>query len=170
MAQHLHGHARAMSGFRLIILASIIVGFAIGMGAYTFVYARGASYLLNDPAVCANCHIMEEHYSAWLKSSHGKVAVCNDCHTPAGLIAKYATKASNGFWHSFAFTTGNFPDPLRIKPHNHEITENACRKCHAKLTRDIDPAAEGEPDPHYEIGGDALSCTRCHAYVGHWVR
>lgn len=161
-----------MSAWKLAIVASAVIGAAIGIGAYTFVYAKGASYLSNDPAVCANCHIMDEHYAAWLKSSHGKVAGCNDCHTPKGLIGKYATKASNGFWHSFAFTTGDFPDPLRIKPHNHEITENACRKCHQPITEQIDApgAGPGATSPHYEIGGDAISCTRCHRYVGHWVR
>lgn len=162
-----------MTPFRLTLAASLATGIAIGIGAFTFVYAKGASYLTNDPAACANCHIMEEHYSAWIKSSHGKVAVCNDCHTPKGLVPKYMTKASNGFWHSFAFTTGNFPDPLRAKPHNHEIAENACRKCHQQITQEIDAAMSGEPagtDPHYEIGGDLLQCTRCHRYVGHWVR
>lgn len=70
--------------------------------------------------------------------------MCNDCHTPKGLIPKYATKASNGFWHSFAFTTGRFPDPLRIKARNHEITENACRKCHAPITMSIDQVGTEE--------------------------
>lgn len=160
-----------MNAFRWALAASLALGLAIGIGAYTFVYAKGASYLTNNPAACANCHIMDEHYSAWLKSSHGKVAVCNDCHTPKGFIAKYATKASNGFWHSFAFTTGDFPDPIRIKEHNHEITENACRKCHERVVHDIDVAtAAVGMDAHYEIGGELLQCTRCHRYVGHMVR
>ena len=134
------------------------MGFALGVGAYTFVYAKGGSYLTNDPAACANCHIMSEHYSAWIKSSHRAVAVCNDCHTPAGLLPKYLTKASNGFWHSFAFTTGRFPEPLRSKPHNRAITEAACQKCH----QDIVQAIEG---PHQ--ASTPLSCVRCHASVGH---
>ena len=153
--------------------ASAALGMAVGLGAYTFVYAEGASYLTNDPAACANCHIMDEHYAAWTKSSHRAVATCNDCHTPHGLIPKYATKASNGFWHSFAFTTGDFPYPLRIKPHNREITEHACRECHAALTAAMDAA------PHAPAGGDHVaatgstdrpSCIRCHRYAGHWVR
>mgnify|MGYP002623080542 CR=1 FL=1 len=156
---------------RPAMFASLILGIAIGIGSYTFVYAKGASYLSNDPEVCANCHIMEEHFAAWTKSSHRNAATCNDCHTPKGVVAKYATKASNGFWHSFAFTTGDFPDPLRIKPHNHEITENACRKCHQQVTREIDTGIGATaPDPHYEIDGAALRCTHCHQYTGHWVR
>ena len=56
------------------------------------------------------------------------------------------TKAANGFWHSFALTTGRFPEPLRIKPHNRAITEEACRRCHAEIVEAIDrrgPAGAG---------------------------
>jgi len=136
----------------------IAAGAAAGVGAYTFVYAKGASYLADDPAACANCHIMNEYYDGWINSSHRPVAVCNDCHTPANPVRKYATKASNGFWHSLAFTTGRFPEPLRIKPRNREITERTCQKCHADVVHDI----EG---PHRE--STPLSCVRCHSSVGH---
>ena len=151
---------------RWLLVMAAAVGVAIGIAAYTFVYAEGASYLTNDPAACANCHVMSEHYSAWLKASHRAVATCNDCHTPHGLVAKYATKASNGFWHSFAFTTGRFPDPLRIKPGNRRITERACRTCHEQIVASIDAAAHAGP------GGERgeLSCIRCHVAAGHWVR
>ncbi|HWQ35753.1 MAG TPA: cytochrome c nitrite reductase small subunit [Blastocatellia bacterium] len=145
-------------------LEGIILGGAIGLvaglGMYTFIYAKGASYLTNNPAACANCHIMQEHYDGWIKSSHRSVAGCNDCHTPSGFIAKYAAKASNGFWHSFAFTTGRFHEPLQIKQHNREITENACRTCHQEIVGSIDGA-------HAAKGDAQLSCIRCHNSVGH---
>jgi len=86
------------------------------------------------------------------------VAGCNDCHTPSGFIAKYLTKASNGFWHSFGFTTGLFPEPLRITPRNRAITEQACRTCHRSIIEAIDGS--------HQTGG-ALSCIRCHHQVGH---
>ena len=155
-----------MPSARLPVVITALLGATAGLGAFTFGYARGASYLTNDPGACANCHIMAEHYAAWLKSSHRQVAVCNDCHTPHTLIGKYAVKAKNGFWHSFYFTTGTYPDPLRITPGNHEVTENACRHCHATIVEAIDP-------PHANAGGRGearLECTQCHQYVGHWVR
>src|SRR5687767_12096778 len=127
----------------ILLAFALSAGALAGLGGYTFVYARGASYLTNDPAACANCHVMGAHFDGWIKSSHRSVAVCNDCHTPPGLVPKYLTKASNGFWHSFAFTTGRFPDPLRIKPHNREIAEKACRKCHAEIV-----SAMAGPWPH----------------------
>lgn len=162
-------------GRRLALAAAVLVGMAVGLGAFTFGYARGYSYLTNDPAACANCHVMNEHYAAWTKASHRSVATCNDCHTPHDIVGKYTVKAKNGFWHSFYFTTGNFPDPLRITEGNRKVTENACRHCHAEITDAIDHA----PASHGTAGGatyptdpaDASnSCVRCHRYVGHWVR
>lgn len=140
------------------IVLGAAIGLAVGVGGYTFVYARGASYLTDNPAACANCHVMREQYDGWIKSSHRAVAVCNDCHTPPGLVPKYATKASNGFWHSFAFTTGRYPDPLRIKAHNRVIADEACRKCHRAIVDAIDP-------PHRPGAGAA--CLACHHAVGH---
>lgn len=135
-----------------------MIGIAVGVAGYTFVYAKGYSYLSDDPSGCANCHVMEAHYSAWMKSSHRAVAVCNDCHTPPGLVGKYATKARNGFSHSFAFTTGWFPDAIQITPRDYEVANQACRKCH----EDITVAIEG---PHGSQA--ALDCIRCHDQIGH---
>lgn len=155
-----------LSGKQWAVAAALVIGLAAGLGAFTFVYARGASYLTNDPAACANCHVMSEHYSAWMKSSHRAVAVCNDCHAPHDLVGKYATKARNGFWHSFYFTTGRYPDPLRITEKNRRITEGACRDCHAELVESIG-AAHGS---HDTVAGESFRCVRCHAHVGHYVR
>ena len=141
------------------IALGLSLGLLAGLGGYTFVYARGASYLENDPSVCANCHVMNEQYAGWQRSSHRSVAVCNDCHTPQDVVGKYATKMRNGFWHSFYFTTGNFPDTIRITPRNQAITEQACRNCHQPVVDAI--------DTHRASEADTLSCVRCHVDVGH---
>jgi cytochrome c nitrite reductase small subunit len=147
----------ARRGRAIGVLIGIALGVAGGIGGFTFVYARGASYLTNDPAACANCHIMNEQYDAWQKSSHHAVAVCNDCHTPHGLGPKYLTKGLNGFWHSYAFTLGGYPDPLRITGRNNRVTEGACLKCHADM---VETVQAGQ-------AADTLSCVRCHRDVGH---
>jgi cytochrome c nitrite reductase small subunit len=149
-----------MAANRGLLLTAVLVGVLVGLGCYTFVYAKGYSYITNDPGACANCHIMQDHFDAWSRSSHRAVAVCNDCHTPPGLAAKYMTKARNGFWHSFYFTTGRYPDPLRITPRNERVTELACRKCHSELTASIDPARGN-------TGHGGLRCASCHGNVGH---
>jgi cytochrome c nitrite reductase small subunit len=74
------------------VLAGIL-GCTLGLGGYTFVYAKGFSYLTNDPEACANCHTMREQFDGGTRSSHRAAAVCNDCHTPPGAIRKYVTKA-----------------------------------------------------------------------------
>lgn len=152
-----YGRHMTLRGIEALVLGTAI-GVAVGIGGYTFVYARGAAYLTDNPAACANCHIMRAYYDAWITSSHRAVAVCNDCHAPPGVVAKYATKASNGFWHSLAFTTGRFPEPLRITPNNREITENACRGCHQDIVQAIEAS--------HQLSGTLL-CLRCHSSVGH---
>jgi cytochrome c nitrite reductase small subunit len=156
----------------LVWSAAIAVGLVVGLGGFTFVYARGYSYLTDNPAACANCHVMAEQFAGWSRGSHRSVAVCNDCHTPASFVGKYATKASNGFFHSYYFTFGGFPDPIQMTPRNRAITEAACLKCHAEITssitaptgRPIQAAGPAAPGAH---PGPGISCVRCHASVGH---
>lgn len=154
-----------MSGSaRGALVAACLIGVAAGIGAFTFYYGRGASYLGSDPAACANCHSMSIHYAAWTKGSHRAVAGCNDCHAPHDLIGKYLTKARNGFWHSVRFTSGQYPDVIRINQANRAITEGACRGCHGDITSAMDPLTRAG-------GHDTRTpCLRCHADVGHWVR
>jgi cytochrome c nitrite reductase small subunit len=149
-----------MGGFQLgAIIAAVVFGALVGLAGYTFVYARGYSYLSNDPAACANCHVMNEQLDGWVKSSHRSVAVCNDCHTPHDLVGKYATKMRNGFWHSFYFTTGTFEEPIRILPRDRAIAEGNCLRCHEDIVQ-----AMGTPE---HAGERELSCIRCHSSVGH---
>jgi cytochrome c nitrite reductase small subunit len=142
----------------LAVGIALAVGAAGGLGGYTFVYARGGSYLGNDPKACANCHVMQDQLDGWFKSSHRAVATCNDCHTPSGLVPKYFTKAEHGFFHSLAFTTGEFHDPIQIKERSRRVTENACRKCHQDIAHDIDTTT---------VSDASMSCIRCHGGVGH---
>jgi cytochrome c nitrite reductase small subunit len=142
-----------------IALTAVLAGAAIGIGAFTFIFAEGSSYLTNDPAACANCHVMRENFDAWAKSSHASVAVCNDCHTPHDAVGKYLTKALNGYNHSLAFTTGRFEEPIKIKQGSLDVVEDSCRHCHQDVVQMID-------GPHRE-GDDRLSCVRCHPGVGH---
>jgi cytochrome c nitrite reductase small subunit len=135
-----------------LALAAIAAGFVAGIGGYAFQYATGSSYLGNDPATCANCHVMSSHYAGWQAAPHHRVATCNDCHTPAGPISKYVVKALNGYHHSMAFTLGNYPDAIRARPTTTAVVEANCRRCHADL---VDGIEEG------------VSCIRCHRSVGH---
>jgi len=158
---------RVRLGAMLFSLGFLPVGVALlggalaGLGFFTFGYGEGASYLSNDPRACANCHIMQDHYDAWLNSSHKHVATCNDCHLPHNFLGKWITKSDNGFFHSLAFTTGGFHEPIQIKPRNARVVQNACLYCHSDFVHNMLPEAPG---------GDMLSCVKCHSSVGHAER
>ena len=46
---------------RLQPILGSLFGILTAVGGYTFIYAKGYAYLTNDPAACANCHVMENH-------------------------------------------------------------------------------------------------------------
>ena len=140
------------------VLLGVTGGGGVGVGSYTFLYAKGLSYMTDDPAACANCHVMQDHLDAWAKSSHHAVAVCNDCHTPHDVVGKYLTKSRNGYHHSLAFTTGRFHEPIQITDWNRKITEKACRRCHGDIVEMMD---------RYAAKAGKTSCLHCHSTVGH---
>lgn len=153
--------ARRRRGSVLPYAVAVGLGVLAGIGGFAFGYGDGAAYLSNDPEACINCHVMRGHYESWQASGHRHVAVCNDCHLPHGFFDKWLTKADNGLLHSLAFTTGDFPDTLRIKPRNARRTQEACVYCHAELVASLAPTHEG---------GDTLRCVHCHATAGHAQR
>lgn len=143
----------------LAIVACALIGAAVALGLFTFVYADGASYMMNAPESCANCHVMGDHLAAWRKSSHHAVAVCVDCHLPHDFIGKYIAKGENGYHHSVGFTFQNFHEPIMIKPKNARILEENCLRCHGDLTHELKIGTSGRE-------GD-LQCVHCHKSAGH---
>lgn len=144
--------------FRLWLLLAAVVGGIVGLGAFTFSYAEGASYLSDDPSACVNCHVMDEQYDGWSRGSHKAVATCNDCHTPhSNVVAKYAVKGLNGYRHSAAFTLGNFHEPIRITALNHAVARDSCVYCHGDLTAQM----------NHDDSDDPTDCLLCHADAGH---
>jgi cytochrome c nitrite reductase small subunit len=142
----------------LAAIAILVLGIAVGVGLFTFVYAKGYSYLGHDAAACNNCHAMNAQYAGWMRGSHRRAAQCADCHTPFNLAGKYAVKAWDGFWHSYYFTTNTYPDNIEITALGRRVAEGQCRACHQAIVANM--AAHGGRE------GEA-SCIRCHASVGH---
>ena len=145
----------------LAIAIALSFGVLGGLGTFTFGYGDGASYLSNNPNACVNCHVMQPHLDSWQKSSHHRVATCNDCHLSHNFVGKWITKADNGFFHSLAFTTGYFDEPIQIKPRNRKVTQGACIHCHTDFVNNLLPP---------EANGDMLLCIHCHTDVGHALR
>ncbi len=151
--------ARRWIGIGTLTLAiAALVGVLIGLGAFTFTYAEGASYLSNNPEACANCHIMWDQYDSWTASSHSHVARCVDCHLPHPTVPKWISKAENGWFHSVGFTLQNYPEPIRIKPRNLRIVQENCVACHTGMVHEMLPET---------VEGESVSCIHCHRDVGH---
>lgn len=140
------------------LAAALAAGVAIGLIGFTFVYAKGFSYLGNDPTVCTNCHLMRDQYEAWSHGSHRQAAKCKDCHMPDFLPAEMALEGWNGARHALMFTTGWHVDYPFITKINRLVVEGQCRSCHGRIVQAIDA------DPGYHM---KLDCARCHRSAGH---
>lgn len=158
---------------RLWTAVGALAGVLIGLVGFTFDYAQGLSYLSNDPAACANCHVMREQLDSWQKGPHHAVATCNDCHVPPSFPEKYLAKARNGYHHSFGFTFQSptpdepgarrvYQEPIRIKAANSQVLQDNCLRCHADLVHDIVRGSTW--------ASGAVRCVHCHAGVGHGAR
>lgn len=136
---------------------AVLLGVLVGLSAFTFYYAEGISYLSDNPRACVNCHVMRGQFDAWNRSTHKAVATCNGCHAPHGFLNKWVSKGINGWNHSWAFTTGNFPYPIRIRDFNVRIVQQNCVKCHETVVSQI----------HRSEQGQERLCVSCHGNVGH---
>lgn len=157
----LRGRFSQSAGANLLLVAGITQGLALGVGAYTFRYAKGLSYFKTDPAACANCHIMQSQYDGWQKSSHHTAAKCVDCHLPHEFFAKYLAKAENGWRHGKEFSLDTFKEPIELTPRSSEILQANCQRCHGTLVEDIAGNTSKSA---------AAACVRCHQSVGHGPR
>jgi cytochrome c nitrite reductase small subunit len=142
----------------LLFVLMALTGLLAGVGGYTFYYARGASYLSNDPAACANCHVMREQFAGWNASVHTAVATCNDCHVPHDFVRKYAVKLENGIWHSKGFTFQDFHEPIQLRPVSKAILLENCVYCHGSLVSSLVTSHSGDAQ---------IDCIACHRGVGH---
>ena len=153
---------RSMTRAGLAVALVCLLGIPVGVGAFTFVYAKGFSYLSTDPRACVNCHVMNPQYDAWLKSGHRHAATCVECHLPHAGIAKWVAKAEHGFRHSAAFTLQNFKEPIEITPRDRRMVQENCVRCHAGFVQDI--LALALPARRQ------VDCLHCHAGAGHTAR
>ena len=162
---------------RLQLVLAAMLGVSVGVGAYTFSYAKGLSYFGTDPIACVNCHIMEPQYAGWQKSSHHAAARCIDCHLPASFVPKYLAKAENGYRHGKLFTTQTFEEPITVKPAGLEILQANCERCHQDLVHGLlgvsgleAAGAFDEPALKTALPERGMQCVHCHWTVGHGER
>ena len=109
-----------------------LAGVAAGMALLLVRLSNAPSYLSDSPAACINCHVMTDAYASWQRGSHGRVAVCVDCHVPhSNVVAKYAYKARDGLKHSYVFTIGATPQVLELSKAAVPVVQTNCVRCHS---------------------------------------
>ncbi len=147
--------------FPLAVALAASFGALCGLSTFALVHEKGLAYLSKDPLACARCHVMQEHYDGWIKSSHSKVASCNDCHARSDLVGGLLDTGASGVRHTAAFALDRVDDPLRARESTREIVEAACRRCHAGVAAGLLALA-------CPVGArPERSCIHCHGSVGH---
>ena len=142
----------------LSIVTAALVGMVIGVGIFGVGYSALPSYFSTDPKNCTNCHVMQPEYDAWAKGSHKNVATCDDCHLPHdSVVNKLLVQAQDGVLHGYKFTTGNYPTNIVIRQSSLDVVNGACLYCHGMMTATL----------HVARGSETITCTHCHANVGH---
>lgn len=143
----------------------ILLGIFFGIGLHIFYISNAVSYLSDDPLACINCHVMTPQYATWERSSHGKVATCNDCHVPQDHIVRtYYFKAMDGLRHATMFTFRLEPQVIRIKSAGREAVQQNCVRCHSNQIHPIGLRAINNRSVEDQRPG---YCWDCHREVPH---
>jgi len=143
----------------------ISLGVLIGLGLLIFRVSNASSYLSDNPNACINCHVMTPQFATWQRSSHARVATCNDCHVPYdNFFRTYAFKASDGARHAFMFTFRLEPQVIRIKEAGINVVQENCIRCHYNFTNETSlVSVTGESVKH----GEGKFCWDCHRETPH---
>ena len=143
------------------IAVYLSLGFCFGIAILLARIANAASYLSDTPQTCMNCHVMTDAYATWQRGSHGRVAICTDCHVPHdNPAAKYTFKAVDGLKHSYVFTLRKEPQVLELSERAIPVIQANCLRCHSNRLALIPLAASSQRkcwDCHNNIHGSVRS-------------
>lgn len=145
-----------------VLLSSAVL---IGLFFLIFHISNASSYLSNNPNTCINCHVMSPQFASWQKSSHARVATCNDCHVPHGnVVNTLFVKASDGMRHATVFTFRNEPQVIRIKNPGKLVVQENCIRCHLSRT---DQTHLNRISETKALEGRDFFCWDCHRETPH---
>ncbi len=143
----------------------IAAGVGTGLFIYLLYVSKAVSYLSDDPKTCINCHVMSPYYATWQHGSHGRVAVCNDCHVPHNnALSKYFFKAKDGIYHATVFTWRAEPQVIRIKEAGTDVVQENCQRCHNHMNEKVKTVGITLADKDH---GKGKLCWDCHREVPH---
>ncbi len=128
---------------------------------------NATSYLSDEPRACVNCHVMTTQYISWARSSHARVATCNDCHVPHdNPVRTYYFKAMDGTRHASIFTLRLEPQVIKIKEAGINVVQQNCVRCHTHQVMKMPLAVNQLTVSTYKQGAGKF-CWGCHQEVPH---
>lgn len=147
-------------------IAILFCGVFAGLVVYMSYASRAYSYLMDDPDVCINCHIMGPFYATWKHSSHGRDTVCNDCHVPQdSILRKWYFKAKDGSRHAAIFTMRGEHQVITAISESQIVIQENCVRCHTRLnTEFVKTGCVGAKEIE---SGEGTTCWTCHRGVPH---
>lgn len=139
----------------------LMLGAATGAGAGVFHLSRAASYLSTEAETCVNCHVMTDAYASWKRGSHGRSAVCVDCHLPhTNPVATYVAKARDGARHTAVFVLRQEPQVFHLAEYAKRGVQENCLRCHTdqfQMTRLASVEERACWDCHQNVHGSTRS-------------
>jgi len=149
--------------WKLPVLISLGIFFGLGLAILRI--SNATSYLSDNPQTCMNCHVMTPQYATWQRSSHARVATCNDCHVPHdNFIRTYLFKAQDGLRHATIFTFRLEPEVIHIKDAGISVVQENCIRCHSNLVHRVSLRKVTGRDG---IAGKDKLCWECHRETPH---
>lgn len=128
-----------------------LLAFVCGVGS---VLVANATIDYTDQRMfCSQCHSMEGVAVTHSNSTHAQFS-CNECHTPANLVAKLPYKAKVGMHDIFVTFTGTVPSTIHATDEMKEVVKANCIRCHASTISTV--AMDVKP-----------FCVDCHKSVPH---
>ena len=149
------------------------------------VRVNAVGHLLGTSLSCSDCHVMKNHYDAWLKSPHANpeplaawpvpahsgTAQCADCHEPHGnLFRHYMFKAKTGLHNVKVNMAGTVKaEDLKATDESRRIIEANCRRCHDNADGSLNSGIECSSVEPPEVPGRmrGRACLDCHANTSH---
>jgi cytochrome c nitrite reductase small subunit len=149
---------QAVARSRWFVLVMAATGILAGGGLVALRASNATSYLSDRPEACINCHIMVPYYASWERSSHSRVASCNDCHVPHdNLLRKLWFKAMDGLRHTTVFTMRREAQTLILNPAAVPVVRQNCVRCHEHQIMNTRMGSSDDP----------RLCWDCHRAVPH---
>lgn len=149
--------------WRLPVL--LLCGVFVGLILAILRVANATSYLSDKPETCMNCHVMTPQFATWQKSSHARVATCNDCHVPhTNVFSTYAFKAMDGLRHSTIFTFRLEPEVIHIKEAGTAVVQENCIRCHYEFVNTTSLVTSNYKNIQH---GSGKLCWECHRETPH---